>query len=186
MHCLWNIPPTLLPLTWKWLGSKSLPRLQWGDSQSRMMLCLDHHANQNAANGSAFIFMLARSQLQSSFRYAFRCSSEASTPRTHMKRTYRCAQVCDARCQFWRPQAPTLASYHAAAGLAEDVRLERLPGKRQPKPNKFSSNDREKQRNKQEAKKKKNVTVDNFFYRLRFLGGKKSRKTIAAGRVIYS
>lgn len=85
---------------------------------------------------------------------------------THMKRTYRCAHVCDARCQFWRPQAPTLASHRADAGFAEDLSLERLPGERQLKPNTFTSNDREKRRYKQRAKKEES---DFFFYRLCFL-----------------
>lgn len=106
---------------------------------------------------------------------------------THMKRTYRCAHVCDARCQFWRPQAPTLASHRTDAGLAEDLSPERLPGKRQPTPNKFSSSDRETQRNKQGAKKggKRMRRFFIFFYCL-CIRLEKWRKTIAAGRVIYS
>lgn len=144
--------------------SECLKRLQWGDYQGRTMLCLDHHGNQNAANGSTIIFTLARSFTTSvliSLRLQmFQWSFDA----THMKRTYRCARACDARCQFWRPQAPTLASYRADAGFAEDLSLERLPGKRQPKPNKFSSNDREKQRNKQGAHTQKRMWRLTIFF----------------------
>lgn len=91
LHYFENLPPTLHPyilsdwglqLAQRPSGSKSLKRFQRWDYQSRTMLCLDHHDNQNAANSGTIIFMLARSQLQPSSCYAFRCSSEAPTQRT--------------------------------------------------------------------------------------------------------
>lgn len=169
MHYFENLPPTLHPYISSDLGlqlakhpsrSKSLKRLQRWAYQSRMMLSLDHHDNQNAANGGPIIFMLARSQLQSSSRYAFRCSSEASTPRTWNAHTD--ALVCDERRQFWRPQAPTLASYHANAGFAEDFSWERLPGKHQSKQNKFVTavvTERTKETSKEQKKGMGRMTI---------------------------
>lgn len=84
---------------------------------------------------------------------------------THMKHTYRCAHVCDAWCQFWRPLAPTLASYHANAGFAEDFSRERLPGKCQQKQSKFvTAVVTERNETKEKSKKQKKRECDGWQY----------------------
>lgn len=134
MHYFEIIPLTLHPLTWRRLGSPAWSRplkvkesfKGWNVGTTRVERCyvwITMTTKTLPMTVLLFLCWLAHSQLQTSFRYAFRCSSEASTPRTWNAHTD--ALVCGARCQFWRPQAPTLASYRADAGFADDLSLER-------------------------------------------------------------
>lgn len=104
---------------------------------------------------------------------------------THMKHTYRCARV------WWTAPILTPTSSKACVisrqcRFCGRLQLRETPWKAPTKAKQVcdSSSDREKQRNKQGAKKG-NVTDDNFFPALCFLV-KKLRKMFAAGRAIYS